>query len=65
MDTPDVIGVIMLSVITNIVVIVTVSDAKVNILDKINAPIQLQCYKQTSKGIETMLHRIKCPMEDE
>jgi len=23
--------------------------------------IKTHCYKQTSKGIDTMLHRIKCP----
>ena len=25
--------------------------------------IKTQCYKQTTKGTDTMLHRIKCPSE--
>ena len=27
--------------------------------------IKTQCYKQTTKGTDTILHRIKCPMEVE
>lgn len=60
----DIIAVILLALMTNLITVSVVTDSKNEVLNKIEAPVYIQCYKKSSLDeTSTMMHRIQCPME--